>query len=96
MKKYYCHYEIDGMHISELNETQLENRYEIEKRRNTYNWVKIYNTITDAIKSLGSYSKEVKLPNGNVIIPDAINYPEMETYYILKPVIFPIYETISA
>jgi hypothetical protein len=94
MKKYYCSFENGRMYIKELNETGQNNRCEYEKLRNTYNSVKLHNSIEECIKYLGSYTKITILPDGREIIPDAINYKN-DLWYILKPVRFPIFETIA-
>lgn len=94
MKKYYCSYE-GIMLIKELNETGQNNRSGHEKRTNTYCSVKLFNTIEECIKHLGSYSKVTILPDNSEVIPDMINYPSTEFYYIFKPVRFPLVESLA-
>ena len=93
MTKYYCSYE-GIMYIRELNEIGQNNRCEYEKKNNTYDSVKIHNSIDECIKHLGSYTKITILPDGKEIIPDSVNYKN-DSWYILKPVRFPIFETIA-
>jgi len=93
MTKYYCSYE-GIMYIRELNEVGQNNRCQYEKLRNTYNSVKLHDSIEDCIKYLRSYTKITILPDGREIIPDAINYKN-DLWYILKPVRFPVYEAIT-
>jgi hypothetical protein len=88
--KYYTIY--DGiMRIKEINDIALSNRNNIEKIRNTYNSLPVYDSIEECIKSLGNYSKITILPDNSKIIPLYVNY----NIPVLKKVQFPVFERLA-
>lgn len=72
--KWYCEFTNGKTTIQELSDHAYEREPEFQKQRGTYEGVPVYNTLSDAIKSLGGYSHEVILPNGKTIIPSEENY----------------------
>ena len=88
--KYYAVF--DGiMKIKEVNNIALDNRNKIEKLRNTYNSLPVYDSIKECIKSLGNYSKITILPDNTEIIPLYVNYD----IPVLKKVNFPAFERLA-
>jgi hypothetical protein len=85
----------DGkMRIREINDWAWNNRSPYEIEHNTFDCIKVYNSIEECIKSLGSYSQSVLLPDGSEIIPDYINYPRFYDN-VFKQVRFPLTETLA-
>lgn len=88
--KYYAVF--DGiMQIKEVNNIALDNRNKIEKLRNTYNGLPVYDSIKECIKSLGNYYKITILPDNTEIIPLYVNYD----IPVLKKVNFPVFERLA-
>jgi len=74
--KYYVEYD-DCMIIKQYDESrgirQIGNRKFIYNSTIIVN--EIYDTVEEAIKSLGGYSKPVIIPGHKTIIPETVNYP---------------------
>jgi len=87
--KYQTVYD-NGMHIRELSDRVLSYQSEYEKKRNTFDSCSLHDTLENALKYLGSYSKPVSLPDGSSAIPLDVNYPSLYSPFIT--VTFPVSE----
>ena len=72
--KYYCSFEKGKMTIKELPEKIYQREPEFQKQRGEYEGVPVYDTLADAVKSLGGYCEKVTLPSGKTIIPQKENF----------------------
>ena len=93
MTKYYISLEADGnFHIIEYDTGEGVRVLRDAGGRETsvviyYNSLIIsalYDTVEAAIKHLGGSRRETILPDGRVVIPESVNYPESVSYTHLR------------